>query len=101
MAIVKAKYFRVKIGDPAAPEGSKNAVREVPFLLVPQAPGHSEKEIQVSEDLVKDIKEGEYMDVDTHNLPYLREVAVGDPVGKMSDQDKDDIAKKVAALLGK
>lgn len=94
MPIVKAKYFRTKVGDPNNP-------KDVPFLLVPQAAGHSEKEIQVSEETVKDLKEGDYLEVDTHDLPYLRAVGKGDPIGKMSDSDKDDIAKKVAALLQK
>ena len=94
MPIVKAKYFRTKVGDPNNPV-------EVPFLHVPQACGHSEKEIQVSEDTVKDLKVGDYLEVDTHDLPYKRGVAKGDPIGKMSDNDKDDIAKKVAALLQK
>lgn len=94
MPIVQARYFRTKVGDPNNP-------REVAFLAVPQACGHSEKEIEVSEDTVKDLKEGDYLTVDTHDLPYKRGIAKGDPIGKMSDSDKDDIAKKVAALLQK
>ena len=95
MAIVKAKYFRTKIGDPNSPV-------EVPFLLVPQASGHSEKEIQVSEETVKGLAVGSYMEVDTQNLPYLRAVPVGSAVpGGLSDKDKDDIAARIASLMGK
>ena len=92
MAIVKAKYFRTKVGDPNNPT-------EVPFLSVPQSRGHSEKDIQVSEETVKNMKIGDFMDVDTEDLPYLRTFGKGNPVGKMSDSDKDDIANKVTALL--
>lgn len=97
--IVKATYFTKKVGDPNAPAGSSDAVRTGHFLTVPQTLGHSEKEIEVSGDIVKDISEGGNLDVDTLDLPYKRVVAKGEDAAKVASEKLEKARADAAKAL--
>lgn len=93
--IVKAKY----LGEKEYFSQATQSVQKGHFILVPQAPGHSEREIEIDPVHTPVPAVGEGIDVDTHDLPYKRIVPKGEDAARVQAETLKKAASDSAKAL--